>query len=147
VILEPASGDRHDLLTVTTAPQYCADPMQNLAWSPDGNQIAFDQQSCCTTNDLYQGEIDLVAADGSDGASYRVAVPTDDRHLTTSPTWRNAHSIWFQRQVRNTGETDSQLPKATSPDLYSISYRNGTSGPLVQRTATKKFSEIGPSFG
>jgi hypothetical protein len=146
VVLDPATGSRSDLLTVTVAPDgHCGEPVQDLAWSPDGEQIAFDQQSCCTSADLYEGEIDLVAADGSDGADYRVAVPRDDRHLTIAPTWRTAHSLWFQRGVRDTGETDHGIH--VPPNLYSVSVRGGVVGELVQHTHTPKFPETAPSFG
>jgi dipeptidyl aminopeptidase/acylaminoacyl peptidase len=145
VLLNPRSGVGHDLLTVTTPPTTCPSPVQDLAWSPDGAQIAFDQQLCCSSADLYEGEIDLVAADGSDGASYHVVVPQDGRHLTSSPTWHNAYSLWFQREVKDTGDSDHRT--VVRPNLYSVSYRNGSFGDMVKRTASPKFPEIGPSFG
>jgi hypothetical protein len=149
VLLNAHTGVRRDLATVTT-PRFraddCAKPPYQLSWSPDGTQVAFVQPSCCAgPHYLNVSEIDVVAADGSDGGGYRVAVAYDRRHLVTSPTWRDAHSLWFQREILDDGATDDGLHRPA--DLYSVGYRHGRFGPLVRRTHTPKVAEASPSFG
>jgi hypothetical protein len=150
-LLNPRNGNRRDLLHVSTPiePGVYTSPLADLAWSPDGSQIAFQQSTCCARPDggleqLRLGEIGVVAADGSDGDRYRVAVPYDGRHLVESPTWRGPHSLWFARGVRDDRIDAGAI--STPADLYSVSVRGRRIGPLVQRSHTT-FAEDGPSFG
>jgi hypothetical protein len=146
VLLDPRSGARDDLLTVTTPSATCTSGIRDLAWSPNGKEIAFAQSSCCVTSKhLFEGEIDVVAANGRDGGRYRVAVRADRRHLVGSPAWRTTHSLWFQRQIEDDGAEDNGL--RTRPDLYSVSHRQGRFGAPVARTRTPGRWEAHPSFG
>jgi hypothetical protein len=147
VVLHPRAGRSHDLLTVTTPAAYCALPMRHVAWSPDGTQIAFDQVSFSQT--LYTGEIDLVAVDGSDGNTPRVAVGEHEegiqQHRREWPTWLSARSLWYKQRRQDDGGTDDCI--CTSYALFSVSVSGDGVGTPVRRTSTPDFSEIWASFG
>lgn len=146
VLLHPGTRSRQDLLTVNASPTWCPGPVEHLAWSPDGTQIAFDQVALHElSTGLRGGQIDLVAVDGSDGANPRVAVVDDQKHFASLPTWRSASGLWYAPWKQDDGSTDNG--GATSADLFSVSVSSSGFGPPVRRTFTPKFSESFATFG
>ena len=148
VLLDPATGDTHDLLTIASPPAFCASAIDHLAWSPDGTQIAFDQISL--PHGYYTSQVDLVAVDGSDGAAPRVVAandPGDDPPFVLAlPTWQTAHSLWYARWREDDGASDT-CSTCTMPDLFSVSVSDAGIGTPAPRTQTPTFSEKLATFG
>jgi len=89
VVLDAAAGTSHDLFTLTT--------------------------SDFLRGGFYTGYIGLVAVDGSDGNTPRIAVPDDETHLPGWPFWHNAHSLWFLRGSADAAHGPARpLPKSES---------------------------------
>lgn len=143
VVLNLSTGHQRDLLTVTSTPALCPEPITGLAWSPEGSQIAFVPEVSSHGQKLVS-QIDVIRVDGSDSQTPRVAVPSDDRHLFQAPAWQSGRRLWFTRELRYRDEAERA---GKEPDLYSVGYRKGHFSPIRRETHTFEFGETLPTFG
>lgn len=143
VVLNLVRGTRRDLVTLTSGPSHCPPPVSNLAWSPQGTQLAFTRERSGKPSGLIHNEVDLVDVDGSDGTTPRVAVPDDGRHLVASPTWQAPHRLWFTQEVWRAGHEHARRPN----DLYSTLIRAGHGVKRHREAHTAHFNETAPAFG
>jgi dipeptidyl aminopeptidase/acylaminoacyl peptidase len=138
VTLTLATGDVSDpLYTGTFGPQ-----LSQLSWSPDGARIAFVRRTSGNKHSVDASDIRVVKR-GTVG--FTVAARGFNKYWLQSPTWRNAHHLWFSRRFQPDGSSDD--PQAGNGDLYSVKLKADGAWALMKNlTKSPHRDETAPSL-
>jgi hypothetical protein len=141
VLLDPSTGHASDLKAVTAPKARCADPVTHLAWSPDGEHLAYARYRYGA--DL-RGVGDVMMMDPAHShRAPQLAISGKGLHIAMAPAWQNANSLWCE-WVR---VFDDQNARYSRPDLMSAAFAGGSFAAPVNQTESPHIAETVPSFG
>ena len=141
IVLQPRTGESHGLVVATASRSGCAVAAADLAWSPDGRRLAFDQSVYNKAQTQESGDVMVVTPSSS--ADLVVAISGAGTHIAELPTWQNSHTLWCSWWRFNLAR---KTPR-TKGDLLSASVTGGVWKAPVNRTRTPRVDEGMPSFG